>query len=106
MPATNKKFTEPQAFSENPRPPIALLPVDSHKLKAVGYDEATKTLAVQFHYGNAIYHYPNVEPETHSAFIGAESLGRFFGEHIQTLPFEKFRAEPEPAAQQETTQSA
>jgi len=102
MPKEARKFPEPQAFSENPRPPIELKPVESHKLKAVGYDAATKTLAVQFPYGKAIYHYPNVEPETHAAFIGAESLGRFFGAHIQALPFEKFPADPETAPATET----
>lgn len=91
-----KQFPEPAAFSTNPRPAIALQPVESSQVKAIGYDRETKTLAVQFTRGTgAIYHYPNVEPETHQAFIGAESIGVFFGKHIKSLPFEKYSPEQE-----------
>lgn len=91
-----RKFPEPQAFSEKPRPAIALQPVDSGQVKAVGYDAATQTLAVQFRHGKqAIYHYPGVAPETHAAFIGAESLGSFFRDNLKALPFTKYPAEPE-----------
>jgi hypothetical protein len=85
-----REFKPAQAFGERARPPIALNPVESHKIKAVGYDEATKTLAVQFNHGAAIYHYPDVSAETHKAFIASESLGKFHTEHILPLPFEKF----------------
>src|SRR4051812_34753451 len=89
-----KQFPEPAAFSKNPRPAIQLQPVTSSQVKAIGYDPETKTLAVQFARGTgAIYHYPDVEPETHQAFIGAESIGVFFGKHIKALPFEKFEPE-------------
>ena len=97
--------TEPKnitaAFSERPRPPIPLEPVESNQVGAIGYDDATKTLAVQFKRGaRAIYHYPNVERETFEAFKGAESIGGFFGQHLKALPFEKFPAED---AEQTTT---
>jgi hypothetical protein len=91
---TEKKFPEPQAFSENPRPPIALEPVESNQVGAIGYDDATQTLAVQFKRGaRAIYHYPGVTRETFEAFKGAGSIGTFFGQHIKALPFEKFPCE-------------
>jgi len=91
---TEKKFPEPQPFAEHPRPPIALEPVESNQVGAIGYDEATKTLAVQFRRGaRAIYHYPNVERATFEAFKGAESIGTYFGQHLKALPFEKFPAE-------------
>lgn len=91
---TEKKFPEPQPFSTNERPPIALEPVESNQVGAIGYDEATKTLAVQFKRGaRAIYHYPNVERATFEAFKGAESIGTYFGQHLKALPFEKFPAE-------------
>lgn len=94
-----RKFAEPAAFSKNPRPAISLHPVESSQVRAIGYDAATKTLAVQFTRGaGAIYHYPNVEPETHKAFVGAESIGTFFGKHIKPLAFEKFAPEAEKAA--------
>ena len=91
------KFPEPQPFTDKARPQIELKPVESGQIKAVGYDEATNTLAVQFRHGKqAIYHYPGVKPETHAAFVGAESLGTFFRDNLRNLPFEKFQAEPEP----------
>lgn len=91
---TEKKFPEPQPFSDKPRPPITLEPVESNQVGAIGYDEATKTLAVQFRRGaRAIYHYPNVERATFEAFKGAESIGTYFGQHLKALPFEKFPAE-------------
>ena len=96
---TEKKFPEPQAFSEQPRPQLALHPVESNQVGAIGYDAATKTLADQFKRGaRAIYHYTNVEPETYAAFKAAVSIGTFFGQHIKALPFEKFPCEDEQAA--------
>jgi hypothetical protein len=94
-----RKFPEPQAFSEKPRPAIALTPVVSNQVAAVGYDPETQTLAVQFTSGTATYCYPNVSPETHAAFIGADSIGKFFGQHIKHRPFEKFAPEPPPQEQ-------
>lgn len=77
---------------------IPMQEVESNKIKAVGYDEATRTLAVTFKHGaGAIYHYPDVEPQVHADFIGAESLGAHFGKHLQRLPFKKFNPEEVPA---------
>jgi hypothetical protein len=104
-----REFKAPQPYSENPRPPIELKPVDSNKIKAIGYDEASQTLAVVFKNGpGAVYHYPNFTPEAHAAFIGAESLGKHFGLRIQSLPFEKFPAEvkTEDAAQPDSAEPA
>jgi hypothetical protein len=87
------KFTAPQAFEEGPAPTITLDSVESNQVKAIGYDDATQTLAVTFTRGSAIYHYPNVTRETFEAFKGAESIGKFFGEHIKALPFKKYAVE-------------
>lgn len=99
--------------TQKSRPPIEMHSVQSSQINCVGYDEATKTLAVQFRHGaKAFYHYPNVKPETYVAFMAAESKGVFFKEHIKALPFEKFPAEPQPeqndvqAAAGGTTQTA
>lgn len=98
---TDRKFPEPQAFTDKARPPIVLVPVESSQVDRVGYDADTKTLAVQFKHGaRAIYHYPEVSPEMYRAFMGAESKGVFFREHIKALPFEKFPADPEPEDKQ------
>lgn len=89
-------YTEPQAFTNEKRPAIALQPVQSSQVKAIGYDEETSTLAVTFTRGTgAIYHYPNVKKETFDAFLASESIGKFFGAHIKALPFTKYQPEPE-----------
>ena len=77
------------------RPDIALFPVESNQVKAIGYDSATETLAMQFKHGaGAIYHYPGVTKELHEALMAAESIGKFFGQHIKPLPFTKYAPEP------------
>lgn len=44
-------------------PVVTLLPVDwSSNITGVGYDEATRTLAVEYVSG-ALYHYHDVDPE-------------------------------------------
>ncbi|MGD9599951.1 MAG: KTSC domain-containing protein [Steroidobacteraceae bacterium] len=89
-------YPTPAAYSERQRPPIVLHPVESNQVGAIGYDEATQTLAVQFKRGaRAIYHYPGVTRETFEAFKGAESIGTYFGQHIKALPFEKFPPDDE-----------
>lgn len=92
---SDNKHPEPAAFTDEPRPEIALTPVESNQVKAIGYDEATQTLAVTFTRGTgAIYHYPDVAKETFDAFMSAESIGKFFGQHIKNLPFKKYAPEP------------
>jgi KTSC domain len=92
--STESKNLAPAAFSERQRPPIPLETVESNQVGAIGYDEATQTLAVQFKRGaRAIYHYPNVTRATYEAFRGAESIGTYFGQHLKMLPFEKFPSE-------------
>lgn len=85
-----KEYKPPQAFEEGDAPEIALTPVESSKLAAVGYDSATRTLAVTFKTGNALYCYPGVTPEQHAAFVGAESVGKHFIAHYQSAPFKKY----------------
>ena len=88
-----KQFKEPQAFEEGPAPDIALNPVESHKISAIGYDPETRTLAVTFQRSTSVYHYGGVDAETAQAFMAAESKGRYFGEHLAALPFKKYRGE-------------
>lgn len=89
-----REFKPTQDHSTEPRPQIELNPVESNQVKAIGYDPETHTLAVTFTRGaGAIYHYPEVAEEIYQGFVGAESIGKFFGKHIQGLPFTKFPAE-------------
>jgi hypothetical protein len=91
-----KEHQAPAPFTDEPMPDIALTPVVSSQLAAIGYDPATQTLAVSFTRGSgAVYHYPNCSAELHAEFLAAESIGSFFGEHIKARPFKKF-APPKP----------
>lgn len=89
-----KTYAAPAAFNDPAeRLEIPLTPVESSQVKAIGYDAATKTLAVTFTRGPGTeYQYMNVEPALHAAFIGADSIGTFFGQHIKPLEFKKFAA--------------
>lgn len=70
-------------------------PVDSSQVATIGYDPATKTLAMTFKHGaGAEYQYPGVTQEQYDALAGAKSIGKHFGQHIKTLPFEKFAPLP------------
>lgn len=58
------------------------VPVKSSNIARVGYEPASKTMEVHFHNGTR-YHYHNVPHATHAAFVGAESLGKHFGQHVK-----------------------
>lgn len=89
----SKNFPVPAGFAKGPRPDIPLTPVTSSQVKAIGYDPLTKTLACQFTHGAGhIYHYPNVEPKIHADFMSSKSIGKYFGQHIKALPFDKYEA--------------
>lgn len=57
--------------------------VQSSSIAAVSYDDATSTLEVEFVNGT-VYRYFAVPPSVYQAFLGAESLGRYFNEAIRT----------------------
>lgn len=56
----------------------------SSTIRAVGYDEPTETLRVQFVSG-AVYDYAAVPAAVHTALMGASSIGSHFGQNIRTL---------------------
>lgn len=56
--------------------------VESSNLASVGYDEATKTLEIQFHSGG-IYQYDDVEKEVYDELMNADSKGRYFLHEIK-----------------------
>lgn len=78
---------------------IALDLVESSQIHAVGFDNATNRLAIQFKSKagpGSIYHYRNFTGEDFVAFRAADSLGAHFGKHIkpevEKYPFEKVAA--------------
>jgi hypothetical protein len=78
---------------------IALEPVESSQIHAVGFDPVTNRLAIQFKSKagpGSIYHYRNFTADDFAAFRAAESLGAHFGKFIkpeaEKYPFEKVAA--------------
>lgn len=61
---------------------IALQPVVSGNLRAVGYDAATQTLDVQFSSGR-VYRYSGVPDKVHEELIAAESIGSYFARNVR-----------------------
>lgn len=57
-------------------------PVKSSNVVAVGYDEKSKILEVEFKSGG-VYGYRTVEKPVYESLIKAESIGRFFLREIK-----------------------
>lgn len=66
-------------------PEITMHPVKSSNIKAVGYDERTRVLRIEFLHGKAAYEYLDVEKEALEGLLTAESVGKYFGAHIKGL---------------------
>ena len=56
--------------------------VESSNIKAIGYDDGSKTLRVEFHSG-ASHDYPDTSPEQHADFMAADSKGKHFHKHFR-----------------------
>jgi hypothetical protein len=88
-----KTYAAQAPFSDKPYVEIPMALVQSSQIACIGYDDARKTLSVQFCRGPGhIYHYPAVDRETFNKFMAADSKGSFFREHIKPLTFDKFQA--------------
>jgi KTSC domain len=69
--------------------PMFREPVASSMILAVGYDEDSATLEVEFASG-AVCRYHGVEPDVYEGFRLAPSKGKFFNRHIKdAYPWEK-----------------
>ena len=82
--------------------PLKLCVPKSSNVHKYGYDEPSKTLAVQFVGGTKVHHYAGVLPEQFAAFDKAESKGRFHAEHFKGLPFKHADLPPATGAEGET----
>ena len=68
---------------------VEMIAVESSNIAAVGYDETTKKLTVNFKNGSS-YIYADVEKEKAQAIVGADSVGKYLNAHIKPHhPFEK-----------------
>jgi hypothetical protein len=56
--------------------------VESSSVGAIGYDEATKALHVQFVNGT-VYAYEDVPADLHRELMDSESKGKFFAQKIR-----------------------
>ena len=76
---------------------IALIPIVSSQIAAVGYDAATRVLVIKFRasgrMAEAIYSYDGVPPELATGLIAAESPGSYFHRHIRRGQFRYRRLE-------------
>lgn len=87
--------------------PIALTPVKSTRVEAIGYEAETQTLAIKFPPSRSApegstYHYADVSPETAAAFVAAESPGKFFETDIRGK-YAYVKQEPAPPVETATT---
>jgi hypothetical protein len=62
-------------------------PVASSSLASVGYDEATRTLEIEFHNGR-IYQFLDVPPQIAQALRAAPSHGAFFNKYLRNGGYE------------------
>lgn len=60
------------------------IPVQSSNLCSVGYDEATRTLEIEFNNGS-IYRYYGVPPSVYRGLMSALSHGKYFHQHIRDV---------------------
>lgn len=67
-------------------PAIAMSTVKSSQIAEIGHQG--DTLAVKFKSGG-VYHYHGVTAETFGKMQKAESIGKFFGQHIKPMKFTK-----------------
>lgn len=63
---------------------MEMVSVDSSNVAAVGYDDETETLAVEFNSGS-VYHYSNVSRDTFEALRDAPSVGKYFNANIRDI---------------------
>ncbi|MGL5550599.1 MAG: KTSC domain-containing protein [Culicoidibacterales bacterium] len=61
---------------------MELIQVNSTNLKAVGYDQESKVMVVQFQ-NQSVYHYYQIPHEVHRGLLQAESKGRYLNIHVK-----------------------
>jgi hypothetical protein len=70
-------------MTKNAKQTPALHKVESSQIAAIGHDNATNTLHVQFKSGGPTYSYAGVSAEKFAALKGAKSIGSHFAAHIK-----------------------
>lgn len=57
--------------------------VTSSAITSIGFDPNTSTLEIEFSKNSAVWQYYNFPESTYYEFIGSDSLGKFFLDHIK-----------------------
>lgn len=75
---------------------VNFVPVTSSNVSAVGYEDDSRTLWVQFHkkvrsqiVGTRTYYYMNVPRHIFDDFLSAPSKGKYFNRHVEGWFFYK-----------------
>ena len=68
---------------------MELKPVKSSRIVKVGYDPNTQDLVIEFTRGGR-YIYHNVEQMIYEMLLAAESIGKYFEQHINKNPNIKY----------------
>lgn len=79
---------------------VELKDITSSQVARLGYDTASRTLAVIYRGGGAtVYHYRDVPPEVGAAVLEAESVGRALNQMVRgKFDFEAHALDDERAA--------
>lgn len=87
-------YTPAMDCTNQQRPNVLMKVIGSRKVHAVGYCPERQILAACFDANGPVYHYEGFTQAQYDALMSAESKGKYFGEHIQTLPSKKYAPEP------------
>ena len=60
-----------------------LTPVSSSQIAAIGYNVETATLTIQFKRKGSVYEYSEVPEIIYANMLNADSVGKYFHEHIK-----------------------
>lgn len=63
---------------------MEMTPVDSSNVRAIGYDDATSTLQVEFLNGS-LYQYFDVPRHVFDGLLAADSVGRYLNEYVKGI---------------------
>jgi guanyl-specific ribonuclease Sa len=63
---------------------MEMISVLHHNVSAVGYDQETSTLRVEFSNGSA-YEYDGVSQGTYDGLLSAENVGKYFSTNVRSL---------------------
>lgn len=58
--------------------------VSSSNIASVGYDEASRTLEVEF-LNRSVYQYFQVDSSVYTAMVGASSVGSYFARNVRDV---------------------